>query len=375
MGVPRRRTLGGFALLLAGVLPAVAGEPGAIALEDVLAFDPREAAAACGNVDYGSRMPASPAPSVSPNPDGPTLLDMYLFVLAIDQVSTASNSFRFEGYGGLIWCDPREAFDPVSSGATFHTFVGDVAFQRLGRMWEPGVLIPTALGPTDLGLPELLIFHDGTVSLRLKFHRRLSADYDFSRFPLDHQTLEIPIETSLYRSDQVVIREARGQIGLGRHVDIPEWRLEGYRVSIGKVGEFQRFLMEISIGREVGFYIWKILLPLFIISCVAWSTFWLTRDALAQRQRQSATAVLTVVAFQFIASGDLPRVAYLTVMDGIILWTYLCTGGTLLTNVLAHRRFRRAEGAGLRADRLGRVAFPLVYVGGMLIILAIGYLA
>jgi hypothetical protein len=371
----RRRTVVWFALLLAGVLPAVAGEPGAIALEDVLAFDPTEAAAACGNVDYGSRPPSSPAPTVAPNPDGPTLLDMYLFVLAIDQVSTATNSFRFEGYGGLIWCDVREAFDPEAAGATFRGFPGDAAFQRLERMWEPGVLIPTSLGPTDIGQPELFIFHDGTVSLRLKFHRRLSAAYDFSRFPLDHQVLEIPIETSLYRSDQVVIQEARGQVGLGRHVDIPEWRLEGYRVSIGKVGDFQRFLLEISIGREVGFYLWKILLPLFIISCVAWSTFWLTRDALAQRQRQSATAVLTVVAFQFIASGDLPRVAYLTVMDGIILWTYLCTGGTLLTNVLAHRRFRRAEGAGLRADRLGRIAFPLVYLGGVLMILAIGYLA
>jgi hypothetical protein len=97
----------------------------------------------------------------------------------------------------------------------------------------------------------------------------------------------------------------------------------------------------------------------------------MTRDGLAQRQRQSATAVLSLVAYQFVAGAILPRVSYLTLMDGVFLLSYLFVAATLYTLILNKRRHRRDEQLGLRADRVGRVVFPCVYLGGILLILAL----
>lgn len=95
----------------------------------------------------------------------------------------------------------------------------------------------------------------------------------------------------------------------------------------------------------------------------------MTRDVLAQRQRQSATAILSVVAYQFVAGASLPRVSYLTLMDLVFLWIYLCLGATLVTNVVSKRRFRMDERRGLHADRVGRMVYPFVCAGSVALIL------
>jgi hypothetical protein len=75
-----------------------------------------------------------------------------------------------------------------------------------------------------------------------------------------------------------------------------------------------------------------------------------------------------VVAFQFIASGDLPRVAYLTLMDLAVLWTYLCVGATLLTNIIGNRGYRVSESERVRSDSLGRRFYFPAYLLGLLVI-------
>ena len=97
----------------------------------------------------------------------------------------------------------------------------------------------------------------------------------------------------------------------------------------------------------------------------------MTREALAQRQRMSATSVLTVVAYQFVAMGDLPRVSYLTTMDVVMLWTFLVVGASLITNTLNKRKHRIDPDSGLAADRAGRWWYPALYFGGMFLILGV----
>lgn len=101
---------------------------------------------------------------------------------------------------------------------------------------------------------------------------------------------------------------------------------------------------------------------------VSWSVFWMTRDVLAQRQRQASTALLTIVAFQFVAAGFLPRVPYLTLMDAIILWSFCVIALTLPLNVRSIRGMRQEAAIGLRRDRRWRVLYPAVYLGGLALI-------
>jgi hypothetical protein len=348
-------------------------------LEDVLAFDPRDAETACAKVDFSDRSAATHTPSdriVPPNPDGVTPIGVFMFVLAVSEIETDTNSFRFEGYGGLIWCDPRLAFDPATYGSDRRLVLGEHVASALQEIWWPGVFLPTQLGIPDRNDELLLIFADGTVRYRGKFYARVTADYDFTYFPMDRQTLRIPIQTNLWSTEQVVFREIQEQIGFNRGFEIQEWsvlnhrtRVEQLTTSRGDRG-FARFVLEIEIGRKVGFYLWKVCLPLVIILGVSLSVFWMTGDALAQRQRQAATGVLTLVAFQFVAAETVPRVPYLTLMDAVVLWTFLIAASTLVVNVVNGRRFRKVPELGRKADRTARWVYPTVYAAGVLVILA-----
>jgi hypothetical protein len=126
-----------------------------------------------------------------------------------------------------------------------------------------------------------------------------------------------------------------------------------------------RFVMKIDVERQVGYYVWKIFIPVLIIVAIPWSCFWMSRDVLAQKQRQAATGVLTLVAFQFVAAATVPRVSYITLMDAIFLWSFIAAASALFFNVKHTRRYRRDKDSGLRADRRMRWLYPVGYIVGL----------
>ena len=359
-------------LLLLAWVGAAHGESGVTPrtydLDDILAADPRQSAAACSAVDY--RTAPGSAPFASPNPEGVTIVEISLFVLAINEIDPRTNTFRFEGFGAVTWCDPRLGFDPLVYGADRKIFHQIQAWEYLSERWAPGLFFPDRLGHPDRTSEQVVVYPDGTVGVHAKFNSQLLADFDFRKFPLDRQTLRIAVQPYVLHAGSIRLIHSERLTGFNEGFQIPEWEFRSYKAGLEDDGDpdESHFVMEIRIARRAGFYVWKILLPLLIVVAIAWSTFWMTRDSLAQRQRQSATSILTLVAYQFVASGDLPRVSYLTVMDALILWSFLVIGSTLITNVTHMRRFRAAQQDGLSADRIGRRYFPLVYLGGFVVL-------
>jgi hypothetical protein len=375
------------------MLPALAGLGGFVSaagpvasdtltLQDALWADPRAAGAACSNVDYDPVIPGEAHASLLSPPAGerPTAVDIFLFVQAVDRIDPATNSFRFQGYGGMIWCDPRLTFDPVEAGVDRRAFPARSLLEQKGDIWWPGLVLPEQLGQPEITNDRIVIHYDGTVEFQARVNTRLTARYDFRSFPRDRQTLRISLEPYPWRGGAggLAFRKLVTRTGVDRGFQIPEWEFEELRIGVDRIGiglderTHSHFWMEIDIERRSGYYFWKIILPLLIIVGVAWSTFWLTRDVLAQRQRQVATAVLTLVAFQFSAVADLPRVSYLTLMDRVMMLSYLVIGLTFVTNVLSSRRYRQHPDLGLAFDRKGRWIFPAVYFAGLLAIFVTG---
>jgi hypothetical protein len=225
----------------------------------------------------------------------------------------------------------------------------------------------------------LTVYHDGTVRFASKFNLRLTASYDFARFPLDRQRLRIPLQALLTQSEHLEFGGEESLIGFDNSFQIPEWRFVDFETRVEDLAtrqgqRYSQLVLELEIARYAGFYFWKIAVPLVIIMCVSFSVFWMTRDVLAQRQRQAATGVLTLVAFQFVALAGIPRVPYLTLLDVVFVWSFLVCAATLAFNVRNHRRIREDLELGLKADRACRVGFPGTYVAGLVVIVLARYL-
>jgi hypothetical protein len=127
---------------------------------------------------------------------------------------------------------------------------------------------------------------------------------------------------------------------------------------------------EVGVLRKYGFYIWKVLVPLFIIVAISWVVFWMSHDGLARRAGVSVTGILTVIAYQFIISESLPRVSYLTALDKIMLLSVVMIAATMLINIFAGRFGPERSHMTERVDSVCRWAFPLLYIGGVVIIIA-----
>ena len=81
--------------------------------------------------------------------------------------------------------------------------------------------------------------------------------------------------------------------------------------------------IEITIERNYAHYVWKIMLPVFLILCVAWYVLWIPTEKYEARLNTSIIALLALIAYNFVFQDDIPKLEYLTDMDRFILLSYI----------------------------------------------------
>lgn len=322
-----------------------------------------ESPVACSRVEYGSGGEADHPP----NPAGVTRVGAGFFVTELRDIDAVADDFLFRGYVRATWCDPREAFRPEAGAGDERVFLGQRAEEKFESMWTPGGYPVNQV--SDLGVSERVvrIRSDGTVSQDLNISVRLDADYDLRRFPFDRQTLEVQVESFTWDRDHVQWLADDSITGFAEGLEIPEWRIVevGSRVDDVSVIRgsvpFSRYTLFINVERKTGFYLWKVILPLLIIVALSWSVFWMSDERFAGRSRISATGVLTIVAYQFVIAEDLPRVAYLTLLDKMMIVSFGILAVTVLESLLVSRHQDSDPERAHRIDRRARWLFPLAY--------------
>ena len=79
----------------------------------------------------------------------------------------------------------------------------------------------------------------------------------------------------------------------------------------------------LEIKRNSAHYLFKIIIPVFLILCVAWSVLWIPTVKLDARLTTSIVALLSLIAYNFVFEGDIPKLDYLTNLDKYILLSYI----------------------------------------------------
>jgi hypothetical protein len=338
----------------------------------------------CSSVDYATRAPQpigegdESAVVEPPNPNGPTIVGVGFHVNDIRGIDPVNNQFEFRGYIQALWCDPRLAFDPETEGQSERIFTGEQAAREMTRVWFPAGYPVNQVGELKDSERVLHIRHDGTVEQNINVSVPLSTDFDLRRFPFDRQTLELQVESFIWNRDHLRFVHDESISGFREGISIPEWNIE---TVVGHVKEasvmksdipFDRYVLEIGIARKPGFYLWKVFLPLVLIVALSWSVFWMTDERFSNRSRISATGVLTIVAYQFAFAKDLPRIGYLTLLDQIMIGSFVLLAVTVVESLLVDRANASDPLKAHRIDRTSRWIFPAVYV---LMLVTIGLLA
>jgi len=309
----------------------------------------------------GANQKYDPPPGI-----GPTQIDIGFQLLALSDIDFIASRFRVEGYGDFVWCDPRQAFDAIGEERDTRVFFGEGNGPE--DLWIADVSVANTVGDTVVTDRRLEVRSDGRIRISAFFNAVVSARYDLRRFPFDRQSLDIAMESFSFNRDVVELRPVADRVGFDRDIFLQEWRVLSVdsrameRLEVRDRVPFSRAVFSVSIQRESGYYLWKLSVPLILIVMLSWTVFWMKDESLGGRIRITLTAFLTIVAYQFAISGDLPKVGYLTLMDKMMVASFVLIALSALENMVAVLVSERNPEVGHQIDLHSRWLFPILYV-------------
>ncbi len=268
----------------------------------------------------------------------------------------------------LRWQDRALAYSPETCQCRFILFdEGGFAkhVAQSGTVW-PTYSLYNQQGRRSTQNFLIVVWPSGDVIYMERFTATLQApDLDFRRFPFDRQAFAFQVD-SVLPQEYFVFEDLSGYTQVGAKLGAEEFAVaeSGTEIStqVSALGEaFSRFSFQFITLRHLNYYFFRIFLPILLILTVSWVTFFL-RDY-RKRIDVSSGLLFVLVAFNFTISSDLPRLGYMTLMDGILVSAFVVTILVVVVNVYL-RRLEAAdkEERARRIDKYILWLFPLGYI-------------
>ena len=290
----------------------------------------------------------------------PTEVSIKAILVDLDEVNGADQSFVANFYLEARWQDNRLAHQEQDS-----------VIRSLNEIWHPRLQFLNQQKIWQTLPEEVAITHGGEVLYRQRVWGSFSQPLELQNFPLDRQDFKIILVASSYTPDEVTfVLNPDGLSGLASEFSQEEWDVLDWRLDITPYSVMEGDLPDASFSfvfaaeRKLGFYIWKIIIPLILIVMMSWIVFWINPEQFTTQIGVSTTSMLTLIAYRFVMAGLLPNISYLTRMDYFILGSTLLVFFALIqavvTAVLAEsKKITLARSI----DRWCRGIFPLLFVG------------
>lgn len=358
-----------LALIIGLMLPHLGSAADAFLREDVIS--PAACQAGSDSIEALSAIARSNPLAPPRRPDEPVTVDLGLHMEYLNSISEADHAFTLEAFIELVWCDPRLAFDPAVVGGVRRIYLEGAAVARIQEIWWPDLFFANSSGSPIVEREELIIFPDGTVVHEERIMVTLKSQLDLTQFPFDRQKLEIQIESFAWPSHEMVLHLEAGKVGLADVFNTPPWRVISHHAEVRSVREvrdrdaFSEFVMVVETERISMPFVYRLMIPLVLVVIASWSVFWL-RSTSTGRFGVTFTAILTVVAFNFIITDKLPSVPEMTYLEALfgisfILLLLVVVENTIIDRLTATGRLAAAA----KVDQVSRILFPAMYVAGI----------
>ncbi len=295
-----------------------------------------------------------------PDPEGtPTKVKVGVFVTDIMRIDDHRQNFTANVRLTARWIDPRLKT----------TIDQKVRKIPINEIWNPLLLFLNRENAAPQFSDSAFVSEEGHVFYAQRYIGTFTVPLNLKNFPLDQHQLYLKI-FSFFSPEEIDFSIDDSMTGWSEKLSIPDWIVSdgGVKVETQMNKELNQEVTEIifsfNIKRRLGFYLWKIIIPLSLIVIMSWGVFWIDPSRLEAQIGLSATTFLTLFAFQFAIAALLPRIAYLTRMDrftmscSILVFLALC-------EALATSYFVKKDRTDIasKLDSFSRWAFPIAFAG------------
>jgi len=283
---------------------------------------------------------------------------VFLYLGDLVEITGSDQSFVADVFMVARWNDP--------------TLAGDYEGIRtldLEEVWHP-ILVVVNERATNRSLPEVVnVDPDGNVQYTVRLMGSFSATMDLEDFPLDRQEFNIWVIAPVLGGNRIeLIPDTTASVLRNEQLSISDWTLGEPELvtkeflATPQAGPLQGVALVIEARRKRGYYVIQVLIPLVAIVLMAWTVFWIDPSVVATRVGVVVSTMLTLIAYRFMLGNLVPKLSYLTRLDYFMLGTTSIVVLTLF--VMAGASYLRSQGQEdvvNRIDRVGRVAFPVVF--------------
>ena len=292
---------------------------------------------------------------------GPTKVGFAVRIRDIIALDDAQQSMQLDAYSLFQWLDSRLA----------NSLRGEASVAcplPLDRMWSPHVQVVNLRSKQKLYEDITLVDGEGVVSLIRREILEVAVPLDYREFPFDAHSLSVSFSPVIFDDSEIVFEALPGVTG-GNDFALEGWAVDPPSISItrepylGREERESRITITMQARRETGYWIYKLVIPLILIVLMSGTVFFLPPEANRSQIAVAVTTMLTLIAYQFALSKDLPRVSYLTRTDHLILGSSILVFGALIkaTAVAILLAREKKEWIAL-LSRVGRWAFGLAFL-------------
>jgi hypothetical protein len=220
---------------------------------------------------------------------------------------------------------------------------------------------------------------------------RIKSDFDLKKFPFDEQELKMefyPPYSIEYNDDKnypkpfVTLFQSRSNVYLDiekykNNNYLKEWtvietKVENYIKREKTTSNFEkdkiveliedRINVGLIVKRNINYFIFKIIIPVFLILAISWSVMWIPPNQVESRLTTSIVSLLALIAYNFVFNEDIPKLSYLTSLDRYILLSYLfCAIPTFLT-IYFSRITKKDYKIALEINKKSRLIGIIIYL-------------
>jgi hypothetical protein len=288
---------------------------------------------------------------------GPTKVEVEIFLIDVDDVDGASQSFEANVYYEQRWNDPRLTHEDIGGQS-----------RPLHDVWHPRIQLLNQQRVWKTFPDVVEIAPNGDVIYRQRVWGFFSQPLDLRDFPFDKQIFEIQLVAARYTSEQVELAvdpESR----ISQRFSLPDWKVVDWKVEskgtqpVYGGNEIAGITLSFEATRRASFFIGKVILPLVMIVAMSWVVFWIDPRESGTQISVAITAILTLIAYRFAVGTNLPRVGYMTRLDLFILGASILVFVSLI-QVVVTSSFAKTDRL-LKAQKVDlwcRWLFPIVFV-------------
>jgi len=303
---------------------------------------------------------ATPAESteMSRPANGPLKVYVTIFIIDVDEISGASQSFDANIHLQCRWRDERLAHKGPKS-----------IVRAVDEIWNPEIQVINQQ-KIWLTLPRIVkISPEGEVLYHQRAWGSFSQPLKLKDFPFDRQEFSIQLATIDYTPDEIeFVQDKNDESGMAQDLSVADWEITGYsaeprpyKPSPG-TSPMAGFAFSFEAERKVGYFIIKVIIPLILIVAMSWVVFWIDPIESGTQISVAITTMLTLIAYRFAIDTDLPKVSYLTRMDFFILISTVLVYASLIEVVVTSTFAKDGKIARARTiDLWMRWVFPSLF--------------